>query len=41
MYNKKHEIIAMNRDVFWKHYIVLNLYKAQRLVATNVSRKAQ
>jgi hypothetical protein len=41
MYNKKHEFIAMSRHIFWKHYIVLNLYKAQRLVTTNVSLKAQ
>jgi hypothetical protein len=41
MYNKNCEIIAMCRHVFWKHYIVLNLYKPQKFVATNVSFKAQ
>lgn len=39
--NKHHETIAMNMHVSLEHYTMLDLYKAQKLAATNVSLDAK
>ncbi len=41
MYNKEHEIATMTRHVFWKHYVGLGSYKAQRPIDANVSPDTQ
>jgi hypothetical protein len=39
--NKHHGTIAMSMNVSLEHYIMLDLYKAQKLTTTNVSLDAQ